>query len=82
MKIEAREIYIGLGEASGASPNVPLRIKRPIALVHPVTHAKVSDWIPIGTASLTAVGKTMSRAVVGELADDVKVGDVIEAYRI
>jgi hypothetical protein len=78
VKIEAQEIYISLGVAKGVSGGAAVRIKRPVALKHPITRATVHDWIPIGSANITQAGNVMSRAVVGALVDGVKVGDVAE----
>jgi hypothetical protein len=78
VKIEARELYIDLGSSRGVVVGAQLRIKRAITLVHPVTRAKIDDWIPIGSALVTQAGEVLSRAVVGELADSVKVGDIAE----
>ncbi|MGE5180469.1 MAG: hypothetical protein ACM31C_00320 [Acidobacteriota bacterium] len=78
VKVEAKEIYVDLGRDRGVSNGAALRLKRTISLRHPVTHAMVDDWIPIGSASITQAGSVMSRAVVGELVTDVKVGDVAE----
>ena len=41
VRVEAKEIYVSLGAARGVSPGAALRIKRPINLKHPVTHAIV-----------------------------------------
>ena len=78
VKVEAKEIYVSLGSDRGVGNGAALRIKRPIALRHPVTRAQIDDWIPIGSASVTQAGAEMSRAVVGELVADIKVGDVAE----
>jgi hypothetical protein len=78
VKVEAKEIYVDLGRERGVADGASLRLKRTIALHHPVTRAVVDDWIPIGSASITEAGSVMSRAVVGELVADVKVGDVAE----
>lgn len=78
VKVEAQEIYVDLGRDRGIVDGAALRLKRPIALRHPVTRAMVDDWIPIGSASITQAGSVMSRAVLGELVTDVKVGDVAE----
>lgn len=80
VKVEAREIYVDLGRDRGVADGAALRLKRPIALRHPVTRAAVDDWIPIGAASVTQAGSVMSRAIVGELVTDVKVGDVAEVF--
>ncbi|HTL37882.1 MAG TPA: hypothetical protein VL326_32345 [Kofleriaceae bacterium] len=78
VKIEAQEIYVSIGVNKGVTSGASLRIKRPISLKHPVTRATVQDWIPIGSASVTQAGSVMSRAVLGELSSDVKVGDIAE----
>jgi hypothetical protein len=78
VRVEAKEIYVSLGAARGVSPGAALRIKRPINLKHPVTHAVVHDWLPVGSASITEAGGEMSRAVVGDLVMDIKVGDIAE----
>ena len=78
VKIEAQEIYVNVGVDRGVEGGSSVRIKRPVSLRHPVTRAQVQDWIPIGSASVTQAGSMMSRAVIGELIDAVKVGDVAE----
>jgi hypothetical protein len=78
VKIEAQEIYVNIGVDRGVAGGATVRIKRPVSLRHPVTRAQVQDWIPIGAASVTQAGAVMSRAVVGELIDELKVGDVAE----
>lgn len=78
VKIEAKEIYVSLGSDRGVTDGSALRLKRTIALRHPVTRATIEDWIPIGSASVTQAGATMSRAVVGELVGDIKLGDLVE----
>jgi hypothetical protein len=78
VKIEAQEIYVNIGVDRGVEGGSSVRIKRPVSLRHPVTRAQVQDWIPIGSASVTQAGSVMSRAVIGELIDAVKVGDVAE----
>ena len=56
-----------------------LRIKRTIALHHPVTRALVEDWIPIASASVTDAGAVMSRAVDRRGGRrEIQVGDVAE----
>lgn len=74
------EIYVNIGRARGLSDGVAVRLKRPIALHDPTTRKRVDDWIPIGAATITEAGARMSRAVVGELAAAVKIGDVAEVY--
>lgn len=78
VKVEQQEIYVSLGSNKGVAPGAALRVKRPIKLKHPVTRALVEDWIPIGSVTVTQAGATMSRAVVGELIDQIKVGDLVE----
>jgi hypothetical protein len=78
VKIEAQEIYVSIGVTRGVTAGSALRLKRPISLKHPVTRATVQDWIPIGSANVTQAGSVMSRAVLGELTSDVKVGDIAE----
>jgi hypothetical protein len=68
VKIEAQEIYISIGVDKGVSGGASVRIKRPVSLKHPVTRATVSDWIPIGSASVTQAGSVMSRAVIGHVS--------------
>lgn len=79
--IAAREIYINLGAGRGVTSGAPLRLKRPVVLRHPVTRAQVSDWVPIGSARVSAVGKQLSMAVLdAELLALVRVGDRAEVY--
>src|SRR5262245_21843194 len=78
VKIEAQEIYVNIGVDRGVTGGASVRIKRPITLKHPVTRQTIQDWIPIGSASVTQAGAVMSRAVVGELVDELKVGDIAE----
>src|SRR5262249_3956069 len=78
VKIEDKEIYIDLGSQRGVADGAPLRIKRPIKLKHPITRVIVDDWIPIGSATVTQAAGSLSRAVVGELVDAIKPGDVAE----
>jgi hypothetical protein len=78
VKIEAQEIYVNIGVDRGVTGGSSVRIKRAVSLRHPVTRAQVQDWIPIGSASVTQAGAVMSRAVVGELVDTLKVGDIAE----
>lgn len=78
VQIEAKEIYVSLGSDRGVTDGAALRIKRPISLRHPVTRALIEDWIPVGSARVTQAGAVMSRAVVGELVAEIKVGDVAE----
>lgn len=78
VKIERDELFVNLGTARGVRDGARLRIKRTISFQHPISHQKVADWIPIGSARVTAAGAVMSRAIVGELTADVAVGDVAE----
>jgi hypothetical protein len=78
VKIEAQEIYLNIGVDRGVTGGASVRIKRPVSLRHPVTRAQIQDWIPLGSASVTQAGAVMSRAVVGELVGDLKIGDVAE----
>ncbi|HSN28225.1 MAG TPA: hypothetical protein VLT45_18190, partial [Kofleriaceae bacterium] len=80
IKIEAGEVYVSLGRDKGVEAGSALRIKRTIALHHPVTKAVVDDWIPIASASVTDAGAVMSRAVIGDDAAQIQVGDVAEIY--
>jgi len=80
IKIEAGEVYVSLGRDKGIEAGSALRIKRTISLHHPVTKAAVVDWIPIASASVTDAGAVMSRAVVGDEAAQIEVGDVAEVY--
>ncbi len=78
VKIEAQEIYISIGVDKGVTGGSAVRIKRAVSLRHPITRATVTDWIPVGAASVTQAGSKMSRAIVGELVSDIKVGDIAE----
>ena len=78
VRIEDKEIYVDLGSQRGVVDGAPLRIKRPIKLKHPITRVTVDDWIPIGSATVTQAAGSLSRAVVGELVDAIKPGDVAE----
>lgn len=78
VKVEHQEIYVSLGTKQGVSDGAAIRVKRPIRLRHPVTRATVEDWVPVGSATVTQAGGGMSRAVVGELVGDIKVGDLAE----
>lgn len=78
VRIEAKEIYVSIGSSRGVVTGAALRIKRPITLKHPITHAVVHDWLPVGSASITEAGGEMSRAVVGDLVLDIKIGDTAE----
>ena len=78
VRIEAQEIYVSLGSERGVTDGASLRLKRPVTLHHPVTHAAIADAIPIGEARITQAGTTMSRAIVGDLVTDIKVGDLAE----
>jgi hypothetical protein len=78
VKVEASEIYINLGRDRAVADGAPIRIKRTIKLQHPVTRQAIEDWIPIGSAVVTQAGGQLSRAVIGALIDDIKIGDVAE----
>lgn len=78
VKIEAQEIYVNIGVDRGVVGGASVRIKRAVSLRHPVTRAQLQDWIPIGSASVTQAGAVMSRAVVGDLVTELKVGDIAE----
>ena len=81
VKTDVREIFVNLGEARGLSEGALLRIKRPINLRHPVTRAAVVDWLPIGSATVTSTGSSLTMAVLDpELRAQVAVGDVVEVY--
>ncbi len=80
VKVEAAEIYVNLGRDRAVVDGAPLRIKRTIRLQHPVTRAQLEDWIPIGSAVVTQAGGQLSRALVGTLIDDIKIGDVVEVF--
>src|SRR5687767_11500747 len=79
VKVEHEEIYVNIGAKQGVADGAALRIKRTINLRHPVSRAAITDWIPIGSATVTQSGNALSRAVIGKLIDAVKVGDVVEA---
>ena len=79
VKVEHQEIYVNIGAKQGVGDGAALRIKRPINLRHPVSRAPLNDWIPIGSAMVTQSGTGLSRAVIGQLIDRVRVGDVVEA---
>ncbi len=78
VKIEAQEIYVDLGAGKGVTHGASVRIKRAVSLRHPVTRALVQDWLPIGAATVTQAGSVMSRAVLGDLVSQVKLGDIVE----
>ncbi len=80
-KIEEREIYVNLGAGRGLVKGGAIRIKRPVALKHPVTRKTITDWVPLGSAKLTAVGRQLSMAVLdADLVAQVRVGDRAEVY--
>ena len=79
VKVEHQEIYVSLGSKQGVVDGAAIRLKRTIKLRHPVTRAPVEDWVPVGSATVTQAGAALSRAVIGELVDVVKVGDTVEA---
>jgi hypothetical protein len=80
VRIEDREIYYDISTKDGLQRGDAVRIKRPIQLKHPVTGKMVSDWLPVGTATVTMVGSSMSLSVLEqELLSRVAVGDIVEA---
>lgn len=81
VKIDRREIYVNLGEGRGLADGADLRLKRPVALKHPVTRKPVADWLPLGTATVTATGDSLARIELPPaLLAQVKVGDIAEVY--
>ncbi|MCA9679630.1 MAG: hypothetical protein H6709_03490 [Kofleriaceae bacterium] len=81
VKIEAREIYVNLGQHAGVVEGARLRIKRPVKLRHPVTRAWITDWLPLGAADVRSAGTQLSMAVLDDdLLAQVAVGDVVEIY--
>lgn len=80
VKVEATEIYVNLGKDRAVVDGAAIRIKRPVKLQHPITRQPVEDWIPIGSAVISQAGGQLSRAVVGALIDEIKLGDVAEVY--
>jgi len=79
IQIEAGELYFNIAADTGLQPGDALRIKRPISLRHPITRKPIEDWIPVGIAQVTAVGRSMAMAVVDPgLLADVQVGDIVE----
>lgn len=80
VRIEDREIYYDISTKDGLQRGDEVRIKRPIELKHPVTGKMVSDWLPVGIATVTMVGSSMSLSVLDEeLLSRVAVGDIVEA---
>jgi hypothetical protein len=43
-----------------------------------VTRATVEDWVPVGSATVTQAGAALSRAIVGDLVTEIRVGDLAE----
>jgi hypothetical protein len=82
VKVEDKEIYVDLGNTRGVHDGAPLRIKRAVKLKHPITRAVVDDWIPIGSATVTEAAGSLSRAVVGELVDAIRPGDLAEVLLV
>ncbi len=80
VKVEASEIYVNLGRDRAVVDGAAIRIKRTVRLQHPVTRATIEDWIPIGSAVVTQAGGQLSRAIVGTLIDEIKIGDVAEVF--
>jgi len=78
VKIEHKEIYVSLGDAQGVTNGAAIRVKHPVKLKHPVTRAVIQDWVPVGSATVTQAGAQLSRAVVGDLVSEIRVGDVAE----
>jgi hypothetical protein len=80
VRIEDREIYYDISAKNGVSRGDAVRLKRPIQLKHPITGKMVSDWLPLGTTTVTMVGSTMSMSVLDqELLARIQVGDLVEA---
>ncbi|HVG68876.1 MAG TPA: hypothetical protein VM785_11820, partial [Gaiellales bacterium] len=74
VKVDAREIYVNLGAGRGVTDGAPLRLKRPITILHPVTRAPVRDWLPLGSATITSAGERLAMAVLdGELHAQIRV---------
>ena len=81
VKTDRREIYVNLGEGVGVAVGAKIRFKRPIALRHPVTRAAVTDWLPVGTGTVTDVGAQLARVELPpELLTEIKAGDLAEIY--
>lgn len=74
------DIYFELDDNSNIAVGDPLRIKRTFTIGHPATGVQVSGWLPIGTATVNGVGKTLSKASPEpQVYGEVLVGDTIEA---
>jgi hypothetical protein len=81
VRVEAGEVYFDLGTATGLQPGAPLRLKRRIALTHPVSGVVVADDLPLGDAKVARVGATLSMAQPSPaLAAALVPGDLVEAY--
>ncbi len=81
VKLDRREIYVNLGDGRGVEDGATIRLKRPITLKHPVTRRAVTDWLPLGSGTVTATGATLTRVELEPaLLGQVKVGDVAEIY--
>ncbi len=81
VRIEADEIYVNLGARAGVVEGARLRVKRAIELRHPVTRARINDWLPLGAADVRTAGDQLSMAVLeAAIITQVKVGDVVEIY--
>jgi len=81
VKVEDRAAYVDLGSGHGVAAGAPIRFKRPITLRNPVTGERVTDWLPLGSGTISAAGGQLSRVVVEPaLARQLAVGDVAEIY--
>jgi hypothetical protein len=81
VKVEDRAAYVDLGVGRGVAPGAPIRFKRPIALRNPVTGERVTDWLPLGSGTVSATGSQLARVVLEPaLAGQLHVGDVAEVY--
>ena len=78
VKVEQQEIYVSVGAKQGVGDGAAIRVKRTVRLKNPVTRANVEDWVPVGSATVTQAGNTLSRAIVGDLISAIKVGDIVE----
>lgn len=79
VRLEAGEIYFDLGARPGLTVGTPLRLKRPLAIKHPVTGKLVRDELPLAEGVVTAVGTSLSMVrLAPEDAAAVRVGDLVE----